>query len=131
MKLVRRACMSFAVAAVACLALAPAANAAFGFQGLSAAPTNTNAVANSNFNIHIGFTSPAADVKDLTVGLPPGLVGDPTATPLCTVAQLQADSCASARQPRAVTAQTARARRTTSIIAPPPLLVLPGVAGTI
>ncbi len=32
-------------------------------------------------------------VKDLTVGLPPGMVGDPNATPLCTVDQLNADSC--------------------------------------
>jgi hypothetical protein len=102
-KPVRRAWMSFAVAAAACLALAPAANAAFGFQGLSAAPTNTNAGANSNFNIHIGFTSPAADVKDLTVGLPPGMVGDPTATPLCTLAQLQADGCPAGSQVGTVT----------------------------
>src|SRR4051812_40516372 len=102
-KLVRHAWMSLAVAAVACLAFAPAANAAFGFQGLSAAPTNTNAGANSNFNIHIGFTSPAADVKDLTVGLPPGMVGDPTATPLCTLAQLQADGCPAGSQVGTVT----------------------------
>jgi hypothetical protein len=103
MAVVRRACASFAVAAVACLALAPAANAAFGFEGLSAAPANPNAGANSEVNIHIGFTSPAADVKDLTVGLPPGLVGDPTATPLCTLAQLQADSCPAASQVGTVT----------------------------
>ena len=32
-------------------------------------------------------------VKDLTIGLPPGVIGDPNATPLCTVAQLNADSC--------------------------------------
>jgi hypothetical protein len=62
-------------AAAACLTLAPAAHAAFGFQGLSASPTNTSADAHRNFNIHIGFTSPNADVKDLTLGLPPGLVG--------------------------------------------------------
>jgi hypothetical protein len=72
------------------LALAPAAHA-LGFQGLSAAPANPNAGANSDLNVHIGFTSPADDVKNLTVGLPPGLVGDPTATPLCSMAQLQAD----------------------------------------
>ncbi len=103
MNLLRRAWMSFGVTAVACLALAPAANAAFGLQGLSAAPTNTNAGANSNFNIHIGFTSPAADVKDLTVGLPPGMVGDPTVTPLCTLAQLQADGCPAGSQVGTVT----------------------------
>jgi hypothetical protein len=90
--------VSFAVIAAACLAVAPAANAALGFQGLTAAPANTNAGANSDFNVHIGFTSPADDVKDLIVALPPGMVGDPTATPLCTMAQLQADSCPAGSQ---------------------------------
>ena len=103
MAVVRRAWTSFAVVIIACLALAPAANAAFGFQGLSAAPANPNAGANSDINIHIGFTSPADDVKNLTVGLPPGLVGDPTATPQCTLAQLQADSCPAASQVGTVT----------------------------
>ena len=55
---VGRAWTSFAVVVVACLALAPAANAAFGFQGLSAGPTNPNAGANSDVNVHIGFSSP-------------------------------------------------------------------------
>jgi hypothetical protein len=71
----------------------PAAQAALGFQGLSAKPANLAAGANSNVNIHIGFSDPSDQVKDLTVHLPPGLVGNPTVTPLCTVAQLNADSC--------------------------------------
>ena len=100
--LVRRTWLSMAVA-VGCLALAPTAHAALGFQGLSAAPTNANAGAHSDVNIHIGFTSPADDVKDLTVSLPPGLVGDPTATPLCTVTQLQSDACPSGSQVGTVT----------------------------
>ena len=54
-------------------------------QGLSAQPANLAAGANSDVNIHIGFSDPADQVKDLTVHLPPGLVGNPTATPLCTV----------------------------------------------
>jgi hypothetical protein len=49
--------MSFGVAALGCLALAPAAHG-LGFQGLSAAPANPNAGANSDLNVHIGFTSP-------------------------------------------------------------------------
>jgi hypothetical protein len=89
--------------AVTSLALAPTAHAALGFQGLSAAPTNANAGTHSDVNVHIGFTSPGDDVKDLTVSLPPGLVGDPTATPLCTVTQLQSDSCPSASQVGTVT----------------------------
>ncbi|HXF00178.1 MAG TPA: hypothetical protein VN458_07510 [Solirubrobacterales bacterium] len=90
-------------AIVACLALAPSAHAAFGFTGLAAAPTNPAAGANSDVAIHIGFKSPSDDVKDLTVALPPGLVGNPRATPLCTLAQLQGDSCPSASQVGTVT----------------------------
>jgi hypothetical protein len=97
MGVARRIWISFALVAAACLAMAPAAHA-LGFQGLAASPANTNAGANSDFNVHIGFTSPADDVKDLIVALPPGMVGDPTATPVCSMAQLQADSCPAGSQ---------------------------------
>lgn len=87
-----------------CLALAPGAQAALGLQGLSAQPANLAAGANSNFNIHIGFSDPADQVKDLTVHLPPGQVGNPRATPLCTVAQLNGDNCPANTQVGSVTA---------------------------
>jgi hypothetical protein len=103
MTAVRRGVVSL-VAAIGCLALAPAAHAALGFQGLSAAPSNPNAGANSNFNIHVGFSSATDDVKDLTISLPPGMVGNPRATPLCTMTQLQGDACPSASQVGTVTA---------------------------
>ena len=35
----------------------------------------------------------AADLKDFVLGLPPGFLGNPTATPLCPQAQLEATSC--------------------------------------
>jgi hypothetical protein len=57
----------------------------------TAAPTNLQAGANSDFEIHIDFAG--GQVQNLTVGLPPGMVGDPTATPKCSVAQLNADAC--------------------------------------
>lgn len=95
-----------AVSFVAVIWLAvPAAHAAIGFQGLQAKPTNLAAGAHSNVNIHIGFSDPSDQVKDLIVHLPPGLVGDPTATPLCTVAQLNADGCPASTQVGAVTAK--------------------------
>jgi hypothetical protein len=78
------------VTAVAVLLALPASAHAITVTG-TAAPTNTTAGAHSNVNIHIGFTG--GQVKDLTIGLPPGLIGDPNATPLCTVAQLNADAC--------------------------------------
>jgi hypothetical protein len=111
--------MSFLGATVACLFLVPAAHAALGLQGLSAAPADANAGAHSNVNIHIGFTDPSADVKDLTVGLPPGLVGDPTATPVCALSDLQNDACPSASQVGTVTANV------TAHLADPLPLTLP------
>ena len=119
MSLVRRAWLSFAAATAACLFVVPAAHAALGFQGLSAAPANPNAGANSDVNIHIGFTGATDDVKDLTVGLPPGLVGDPTATPCARSTQLQGDACPSTTQVGTVTAQV------TAHLADPLPLTLP------
>jgi hypothetical protein len=76
-------------ALVALLAL-PASAQAINVTG-TAAPANPAAGAHSNFNIHMNFSG--GQVKDLTVGLPPGLIGNPNATPKCTVAQLNAASC--------------------------------------
>lgn len=78
------------VAAAALLVAVPASAQAITVTG-SATPDDTSAGAHSNVNIHIGFTG--GQVKDLTVGLPPGMVGDPNATPQCTVAELNADNC--------------------------------------
>jgi hypothetical protein len=69
---------------------APAANAAFTVSGTTT-PANLQAGAHSDVVIHVDFTG--GQVKDLRIGLPPGLIGDPLATPLCTVAQLNSNSC--------------------------------------
>jgi hypothetical protein len=87
-----RARAAAVVAAALALLAIPSAAQALTVSG-TATPTNPAAGANSNLNIHIDFGSPGDQVKDLTVGLPPGMVGDPTATPKCTVAQLNADAC--------------------------------------
>jgi hypothetical protein len=92
---VRKAWIAFAVAAVSLLAAAPSAQAAIGFgPGLSAQPADNQAGANTNFTIDMPFTGsgPGDSVRDLRVGLPPGLIGNPTATPLCTVAQLNSEA---------------------------------------
>jgi hypothetical protein len=52
----RRDWISFAVAAILSLAIAPAAHAAFGSQDRSSAPTDNHAGANSDVDIHIGFS---------------------------------------------------------------------------
>ncbi len=91
----RRAAITLAIATLGALA-APGGASALGLQGLSAQPASTAAGANSNFSISIGFSAAGDQVKDLTIHLPPGLVGNPTVTPLCTIAQLNADACPAA-----------------------------------
>jgi hypothetical protein len=96
----RRGWIACAAVALGCLVAAPSAHAAFTVSG-SAAPANPVSGANSNVSININFgggTSQAESVEDLTVHLPPGLVGDPGAAPLCTVAQLNDDNCPSNSQ---------------------------------
>src|SRR3954453_5290766 len=91
------------IAVAALLAVIPAAAQALSF---SPDPTvtlaNNDAGAHSNVTIHMGFSG--GQVKDLTVGLPPGLVGNPNATDLCTVDQLNADACDSKTKVGSVTA---------------------------
>jgi hypothetical protein len=87
--------------ALAVMVAAPAAAQAITVSG-TAAPSNPAAGAHSDVNIHMSFGG--GQVKDLTVALPPGLVGDPNATPLCTVAELNAASCPANTQVGQVTA---------------------------
>jgi hypothetical protein len=90
------------IAAAALLIAVPASAQALTLSGLQAAPASTQAGAHSNFHLHMGFGG--GQVKDLTVGLPPGMIGDPNATPLCTVAQLNADGCPANTKVGSVTA---------------------------
>jgi hypothetical protein len=79
--------------AFACAAFAPAAGA-FGLSGLVAEPSDPGAGEHHDFHTHIDIDQPEDQIKDLTVHLPPGMLGDPTATgSLCTEAQLNADTC--------------------------------------
>ncbi|MQA76119.1 MAG: hypothetical protein GEU88_17590 [Solirubrobacterales bacterium] len=73
-------------------ALAPPA-LGLGLSSPSAQPTNLQAGANSDLSIQIDVQQPNEQLRDLTIHLPPGLVGNPLATPPCTEAQLNADSC--------------------------------------
>jgi hypothetical protein len=85
-----RRLIGMVIALAALLAVPASAQADFAITG-TAAPTDTSAGAHSNFHIHLDFSG--GQVKNLTVGLPPGMIGDPNATPQCTVAQLNSDSC--------------------------------------
>jgi hypothetical protein len=84
--------LAFFASALGVLALASSAQA-LTLNNLSAAPANNDAGANSNFSVHIGVGEASDDIKDLTIHLPPGLVGDPTGPPTCTETQLNANNC--------------------------------------
>ncbi len=88
-----RTALTTAIAATAASLAVASSASALGFTNLSSAPADVTAGAHSNFSQHIEFTTPTDDVKNLIVHLPPGQVGDPTATPKCTVAELNAFNC--------------------------------------
>jgi hypothetical protein len=96
-----RRLIGIVIAAAALLAV-PASAQALSLSGLVAAPASTQAGAHSNFHLHMDFSG--GQVKDLTIGLPPGMIGDPNAAPLCTVAQLNADACPANTKVGSVTA---------------------------
>jgi hypothetical protein len=81
------------VSAVAALLVAAPAAGAFGLTGAAATPSSTDAGANADLTLSFSVTDPEADLRDLTIHLPPGLIGNPQATPQCTVAELNADLC--------------------------------------
>jgi hypothetical protein len=91
------------VALLLSLALfAAVSQATVNLSGLVAAPApagqggTTQAGAASTFHIHADLSQQPPrndDLRNLTFHLPPGLVGNPTAAALCTVAQFNADNC--------------------------------------
>jgi len=84
-------------ASLVVLVVPASAQATFGVTVNKAEPANKNAGAKSQFDLDISFTG-NEDVRDLIVHLPPGLVGDPTSTPLCTEPQLNSDTCPAASE---------------------------------
>lgn len=82
--------------AVVCVLIAPAAaSARVDITAFSVTPSTTQAGANPNLVISTSFSSnPASDdAATTTVRLPPGVVGNPKATPKCSAAQFNALSC--------------------------------------
>ena len=75
------------------LILPASASAAFGVVNVSAKPADPTAGAHSDFSLHAEFSQASDDVKDLIVHLPPGVLGNPNAAPLCSRAQFESDSC--------------------------------------
>jgi hypothetical protein len=86
--------------AVLSLLVAPAVAAAeFDVRSFSVTPSGLQAGSHPDVTIGAAFTpydlaNPPEHVRDLTISLPPGLVGDPTSTRRCSQAAFQADTCA-------------------------------------
>lgn len=100
-----RTVLLMAIALVGALTIASPARAAFGLEGLVAAPANTAAGAHSDFHTHLDVTTPADQLRDLTVSLPPGLSGNPQSVPKCSVQELNGDDCPAASQIGTTTVQ--------------------------
>src|SRR3954468_22107696 len=82
------------VLAVALLLVLPSsAQAAFDVSSFTVKPSGLAAGSHPDVAIAIGFSG-NEHVRDLTVSLPPGLVGNPNATPRCAAAKFQTDTCA-------------------------------------
>jgi hypothetical protein len=78
------------------LAAVPSAHAALGVTGVTTSAAPTQAGAHAAYSLGFRFSDPGQQVKDLTIHLPPGLVGNPLAQPVCPLAQFTADQCAAA-----------------------------------
>lgn len=82
--------------AAALLAAPATSGAALGLAGFSVAPADPAAAVHSDVTVAIAFSDPSDNAKSLSLDLPPGLLGDPNATPRCGAAALQADACPAA-----------------------------------
>ena len=82
------------VAAGSMLAATASGASAITVSNVQAVPANLSAGANSD--LAVDFNLSGGKLKDLVIHLPPGLVGNPLATPTCTEAELNANSCPAA-----------------------------------
>jgi hypothetical protein len=112
---------------LACLLLVAApARAAFDVTAFEVTPSSTAAGAHADVTIATSFTPYAADTqrpRNVTFHLPPGLAGDPFATPRCTEADYRADTCPAATKVGSVAATA------TAVLVPPLLPLRQDVTG--
>jgi hypothetical protein len=83
------------MAVVVSLLLPALAQADFDVPAFSVTPKSLQAGSHPDVTIHAEFTG-SEHVRDLTISLPPGLVGDPSSKPRCAQAAFQADNCPAA-----------------------------------
>jgi hypothetical protein len=85
--------LALAVAALLAAAVAAPRAHAIGLTGATATPTDPRAGTHSDFKLAFSVTDPGDDLRDLTVDLPTGLLGNPNATVRCAQSDLGADAC--------------------------------------
>ena len=93
----------FLLALAVLLALPASAQAAFEVRSFTVTPTSLEAGSHPDVNVALGFApysaaNPPEHVRDLTISLPPGLIGNPNATARCSQASFQADDCPASSQ---------------------------------
>ncbi|WP_445152493.1 hypothetical protein [Baekduia sp. Peel2402] len=84
--------------ALMCVALPARPAHAIGLSNVSLTSDDYSAGVHSNFTLSVAFSNASKDLKDVTVNLPTGLLGNPRAVPQCTEAQLNADACPAASE---------------------------------
>ncbi|HEX8084040.1 MAG TPA: hypothetical protein VF529_07085 [Solirubrobacteraceae bacterium] len=89
--MIGRAARRAAVAAAGLIALGAAPAHAFEVKVPTAAPADVKAGHHSDVKLRIELSG--GQVRDVDIHFPPGLVGDPNATPRCTRAQFEGDGC--------------------------------------
>jgi hypothetical protein len=85
------------------LALPTSAQAAFEVRSFSVTPGSLQAGSHPDVTVALGFapysaSNPPEHVRDLTISLPPGLVGNPNAAARCAPDKFAADQCAANTQ---------------------------------
>src|SRR4051812_4987747 len=72
-------------------ALAPAGASAFSISSFSLTPSTTQAAGHPDTAISLSFSG--GQVRDLTLDLPPGMIGNPETKTKCSQAAFQSDNC--------------------------------------
>lgn len=91
---------------LAALALAAPAHADLGISAFSVTPASTQAGGHPNVEIDTTFSGASDNVRNLTIHLPPGLVGNPNAATKCSQADFASQSCLASSQVGSVQVDT-------------------------
>lgn len=114
----------FTLTASVWLLSAGSASAAIGVVNPEATPATTQAGAQTALELGFDVSGGEDQLRDVTIELPPGLVGNPQAVAKCPIATFNAGSCTSASAVGTTTV-------TTAILLPPPFGGATPISGTV